>query len=183
MAKLPELPWIAQARGFIGLREDVSKIRHNPRIVAMLERMGSFSKESKAWWKDDETPWCGLFVGYCLGVSKRFVVKEWFRARSWESPQLAKLAKPAYGAIVTFSRVGGGHVGFIVGKDAKGNLMVLGGNQSNAVSIIPFAPSRVTGIYWPAQYNGGIAIKAVPDAEYYDLPLLKSNGQVSTNEA
>ena len=33
------------------------------------------------------------------------------------------------GGIVSFI-VKGGHVGFVVGQDKKGNLMVLGGNQS-----------------------------------------------------
>jgi len=43
---------------------------------------------------------------------------------------VTKLDKPAYGFIVTFTRQDGGHVDFfIVEKDAKDNLMVLGGNQ------------------------------------------------------
>ena len=51
---------------------------------------------------------------------------------------MTKLNNPAYGCIVVFSRAGGGHVGFLVGKDKQGNLMILGGNQSNAVNIKPF---------------------------------------------
>jgi hypothetical protein len=84
---------------------------------------------------------------------------------------------------VTFTREGGGHVGFIVGTDARGNLMVLGGNQSNAVSIAPFAKSRATGYYWPSFWRNKAAVKSVPFEERYFLPLLKSNGQLSTNEA
>src|SRR5690554_5877296 len=178
-----ELPWVAEARKYIGLRENTSKTEYNPVIVKMLERMGAFSNESRAWWREDETPWCGLFVGFCLGVTGRFVVREWYRARAWESPQLTKLDRPAYGAIVTFTRDGGGHVGFIVGTDAKGNLMVLGGNQSNAVSIVPFAKSRVTGYFWPSFWRDGAAVKSLPLGERYRLPLLQSNGQVSKNEA
>lgn len=178
-----ELPWVAEARKYIGLREDTSKTSHNPKLLAMLNRMGEFSNESRAWWHDDETPWCGLFVGYCLGVAGRYVVREWYRARAWEAPQLTKLDRPAYGALVTFTRDGGGHVGFIVGKDARGNLMVLGGNQSNAVSIAPFAVSRVTGYFWPSFWRNKAAVKSVPFEERYSLPLLKSNGELSTNEA
>ena len=40
-----------------------------------------------------------------------------------------RLTKPAYGCLVVFTRQGGGHVGFVVGKDKAGNLLVLGGNQ------------------------------------------------------
>lgn len=178
-----ELAWIAEARKHIGLKENTSKTAHNPTILAWLERMGQFSGEARAWWREDETPWCGLFVGVCLGEAGRFVVKEWYRAREWESPLMTELARPAYGCLVTFTRDGGGHVGFVVGEDARGNLMVLGGNQSNAVSIAPFAKSRVTGYFWPSFWRDKAAVKSVPFEERYKLPLLKSNGQVSTNEA
>lgn len=178
-----ELNWIAEARKHIGIRENTSKTAHNPTLLAMLDRMGEFSNESRAWWQDDETPWCGLFVGFCLGVSGRFVVKEWFRARAWESSQMTKLDRPAYGCIVTFTREGGGHVGFVVGEDARGNIMVLGGNQSNAVSIVPFAKTRVTGYYWPSYWRNSQAVKSVPNDDRYELALLKSDGRLSNNEA
>lgn len=178
-----ELPWLAEARKHIGLKENTSKTAHNPTLLAMLDKMGSFSSESRAWWHDDETPWCGLFVGFCLGTAGRFVVKEWFRARAWESSEMTKLAEPAYGCIVTFTREGGGHVGFVVGKDSRGNILVLGGNQSNAVSIAPFATSRVTGYFWPSMWKNKAAVKSVPTNERYSLPLLASNGKLSTNEA
>ncbi|BCG66149.1 baseplate hub subunit and tail lysozyme [Pseudomonas phage vB_PaeS-Yazdi-M] len=45
-----ELPWVAEARKYIGLREDTSKTSHNPKLLAMLDRMGEFSNESRAWW-------------------------------------------------------------------------------------------------------------------------------------
>jgi uncharacterized protein (TIGR02594 family) len=45
-----------------------------------------------------------------------------------------KLAKPAYGCVAVKTRIGGGHVCFVVGKDkASGKLVCLGGNQSNMV--------------------------------------------------
>ena len=124
-----ELTWIAEARKHIGLLENTSKTQHHPHIIRWLEQMGSFNGEAKAWWRDDEQPWCGLYVGVCLGISGRFVVREWYRAREWESIQMNKLANPAYGCLVTFTRNGGGHVGFVVGVDQKNNLMVLGGKH------------------------------------------------------
>lgn len=60
---MKELNWINTARQFIGLRE-VKGTKHNPTIIQMLDEMGKFSNEARAWWRDDETPWCGLFVGY-----------------------------------------------------------------------------------------------------------------------
>lgn len=181
---MQELAWISEARKHVGLKEDTSKSKHNPTILYMLSKMGKYSGESKAWWAEDETAWCGLFVGYCLGESGRHVIKEWYRARAWESVEMTKLSQPAYGCIVTFTRQGGGHVGFVVGKDKLGNLMVLGGNQSNSVSITPFAVSRVTGYYWPSMWDAQIKTKTLstPAAGRYDLPLLDSNGIVSTQE-
>lgn len=179
---MTELAWIAEARKHIDLREIVGG-KHNPLLLAMLEAMGKFSKETRAWWADDETPWCGLFVGYTQGMAGRFVVKDWFRALAWESDQLTKLDKPAYGCIVTFTRKGGGHVGYVIGRDRNGNLMVLGGNQRNMVCIMPFDVERATGYYWPSRWVDGKCVKSIPDASRYTLPLLKSDGRLSTNEA
>ena len=177
-----ELSWVEEARKHIGLRE-VKGARHSPSIVAWLEKMGSFSDEEKAWWREDESAWCGLFTGYCLGVSDRFVVSNWYRALAWQSPMLTKLSAPAYGCIVTFNRKGGGHVGFVVGVDKNGYLMVLGGNQSDQVSIVPFHPDRVSGLYWPSFYKDGKCVQSAPSPARYKLPLLLSNGKPSTNEA
>jgi uncharacterized protein (TIGR02594 family) len=180
---MTELPWIAKARTYIGLKENVSRTEHNPVLLDMLASMGKYTGESRAWWNDDESAWCGLFVGYVLGDSKRYVAKEWYRAKAWETIGMTELEKPAYGCIVTFTRNGGGHVGFVVGKDTKGNIMVLGGNQSNMVSIVPFALSRVSGYYWPSMWKLKQQVKSVPTASRYQLTILKSNGQLSTNEA
>lgn len=174
-----ELPWIKLARQFLGLRE-VKGTKHNPAIVQMLDEMGKFSNEAKAWWRDDETPWCGLFVGYVLGKSGRYVVKEWYRAKEWLSPQLTTLHKPAYGCLAILDRVGGGHVGFVVGRDAKGNIMILGGNQSDMVRIDAFAPSRITGYRWPSRWNGQSYVYAVPLEGRFELPLLTSGGITDT---
>jgi hypothetical protein len=70
-------------------------------------------------------------------------------------------------------------VGFVVGKDKQGNLMVLGGNQGNAVNIKPFATSRVAGYVWLDWADGR---KSSPKPERFELPVLDSNGRVSTNE-
>ena len=88
-----------------------------------------------------------------------------------------KLAAPCVGCVVVFWRgdIKGwsGHVGFVVGKDKLGNLMVLGGNQGDMVSIKPFIRSRVLGYRWPTSIG-------IPELT---LPLLASGGRVSTNEA
>lgn len=180
---MQELSWINEARKHIGLHEIKGK-QNNPVLVQMLKDMGKYSTESKAWYTDDETPWCGLFVGHCLGVVGRFVVKNWFRASAWnDNVSMFKLSSPAYGCIVTFARQGGGHVGFVVGKDSMGNLMVLGGNQGDSVSIAAFAPHRATGFFWPSLWSSQKIVKDSPDKDYLKLPILSSNGKLSKNEA
>lgn len=172
MGDLPELAWIKEARSYLGLKE-VSGMKHNPKIIAMLEKMGSFSKENKSWWKDDETPWCGLFVGYCLGMVGRFVVPNWFRAKAWaDTNYLTKLEKPAYGAIAVYDRTGGGHTGFVVGKDRVDRICILGGNQDNSVSIKSFSKARAVSYWWASAFINGKCEKRFPLDERYKLPKL-----------
>ena len=170
MAKQVDLPWTAEARKFVGMAEIPGKA-HNPTIQNWLRRLA-------AWWSDDETPWCGTFVAHCLRESGRDIPKDWFRALSWVDAG-AHLDEPAFGCIVVFSRVGGGHVGFVVGRDHEGHLMVLGGNQGNKVSIARFDKSRVAAYVWPAE--AGVAMR--PNRGRFNLPYLLASGALSTNEA
>ncbi len=123
--------WILQAENHIGVKE-VKGSSHNPVIVQFWKdiRRGGI--------KDDETPWCAAFVGSMLersGIqSTRFESAKSYL--SWGE----KLDRPVYGCVVVFSRDGGGHVGFVVGKDKAGNLLVLGGNQGDAVNVKAFPP-------------------------------------------
>lgn len=159
MIKNNELPWIAEARKHIGLSEIPGK-QHNPTIRNWLIRLG-------AWWQDDETPWCGVFVAHCLRESARKIPKHWYRAREYEAYG-TKLDKPAYGCIAVMTRQGGGHVGFVVGQTGNGDLLVLGGNQGNKVSVARFPRSRITAYVWPELADG---TKSNPAMFRYKLPI------------
>lgn len=143
------LPWMVVAESLIGIKE-VRGARHNPEILQMWRDI------KRGGIKTDEVPWCAAFVGACLersGIeSTRFE-----GARSYVSWG-QRLAEPVAGCVVVFSRDGGGHVGFVVGQDKAGNLLVLGGNQSDAVNIRAFPRSRVTAYRWP----GGVDIPSAP---------------------
>ena len=166
---MTELAWIAEARAYIDMHErDARGLKTIPLWVRAL----------KGWWSDTKSPWCGTFVGHCLQAAGRDIAKEWYRAKAWVNGA-TRLAKPAYGCIVVFERQGGGHVGFVVGQDKQGILMVLGGNQGDAVNIKPFAKSRAVAYLWPNK--GGKP--AYPAEERYTLPLLQSDGKLSRNEA
>ncbi|TNV22133.1 TIGR02594 family protein [Buttiauxella sp. B2] len=137
---MSELTWLAEGRKYIGQME-VKGPRHNPLIL-------QFWKDIKRGGiKDDETPWCAAYVGAMLervGIkSSRFESAKSYL--NWG----AELREPAYGCVVVFSRDGGGHVGFVVGQQQNGDLMVMGGNQSDAVNIKAFSRLRVSGYRWP----------------------------------
>ena len=154
------MKWLEEAQKFIGLRETVGSAS-NPVIV-------QFWKDIKRGGiKDDATPWCAAFVGAMLervGIrSSRFE-----SAKSYlEWGELLK--EPTPGCVVVFSRDGGGHVGFVVGQQANGDLMVLGGNQSDAVNIRAFSTSRVSRYRWP---------KDIP-VDVQPLPQLSGTRSVS----
>ena len=53
------------------------------------------------------------------------------------------------GSVLVFERGSGGHVGFAVGQDDT-HFYVIGGNQSDAVTVARIAKSRLLGARWPA---------------------------------
>lgn len=161
---MTEPRWLTEAHRYIDTRE-IPGVKHEPRILS--------------WWKaikrggirSDEVPWCAAFVGAMfesVGVtSSRFESAKSYL--SWG----VRLDEPIVGCVVVFERKGGGHVGFVVGKDDLGRLLVLGGNQNNAVSIAAFDMDRVAGYRWP---EPGPAI-------YQELPVLALSAEISRNEA
>lgn len=165
-----ELPWIEVARRYIGLAEIPGK-QTAPTIARWL-------RELRAWWTDDEAPWCGVFTGACLRESGMSYPKHWYRARAYlEWGDFLPAAR--YGAVVVYERGGGGHVGFVVGIDGRGNILTLGGNQGNRVSVAPFATHRVLGYRWPRRADGAV----MPIQWQRPLPVLASLNPVSNNEA
>jgi uncharacterized protein (TIGR02594 family) len=158
-----EPAWLVEARKLVGLKE-IKGPQHAPEILQMWRDI------KRGGIKDDETPWCAAFVGAMLeraGIrSSRFE-----SARSYlDWGQV--ISEPVLGCVVVFSRQGGGHVGFCVGRDKGGNLLILGGNQADAVNVRVFPVYRVTGYRWPT----GVLLPTDP------LPLIEG-GQLSSREA
>lgn len=157
--------WMVEARRHVGVAE-VPGPKTHPAITAWLRKLA-------AWWADDETPWCGVFVAACIDAAGLPLPKFWMRAKAW-ADWGTRLAAPVPGCVVVFERQGGGHVGFVVGRTSSNLLLVLGGNQGNRVSIAPFESTRVVGYFWPA---------SVPLPLDRTLPLMSASGPVSRNEA
>lgn len=118
---------LVEAVKLIGTKETVGK-DHNPTILGWAEELGL-----QKIYTNDEIPWCGLFVAICAHRAGVEVVKSPLWALSWA--KYGTLSEtPMLGDILTFTRSGGGHVGIYVGEDEK-CYHVLGGNQSNMVSV------------------------------------------------
>lgn len=160
---MSEPSWLKIARSYEGLKE-IPGPRHNQTIIRWLGKL-------KAWWSDDETPWCGVFVARCMQESNLSYPKFYMRAKAWSDyGSLLRRDRLAPGAILVFDRAGGGHVGFYVGEDA-GHYFVLGGNQGNAVNVMKLGKSRLVASRWP---------KGEP---VIGKPVYMNGGSVSTNEA
>ena len=160
-------PWIKEAIKHIGLKE-IPGPKHNLVILGWLS-------ELKAWWKEDETPWCSTYISHCFRTSGMNIPKNWMRAKDYSLDWGIKLTAPIPGCVVVFERTGGGHVGFVIGKTKTDQLVVLGGNQSNMVNLMKFDTNRVVGYYWPRDFD-------IPHI-FASIPVIEIAGNTSVNEA
>ncbi len=135
--------WMAAAWAELGVRERAGA-PNMPDIVRYFHQAGH------AEISDDETPWCAAFVGAMLaraGVSgtRSLLARSYL---DWGE----KSDSPSLGAICVLTRgadPGAGHVGFLVGRTEK-KIALLGGNQSDAVTVEAFDAGRLIGFRWPA---------------------------------
>jgi uncharacterized protein (TIGR02594 family) len=141
---MTEPRWLPVARGFTGLTE-APGAKDNATILAWARKIGGWIA---SFYKHDSIPWCGLFVGYVFLAYGIKGPDGLLGALNWSSWGV-RLKVPALGAVLTFQRPGGGHVGFYLGEDA-GTYHVLGGNQSDKVGITRIAKARLAAIRWPA---------------------------------
>lgn len=138
---------------------DWLKWERGPKIlIEALKRFGTLEAPGKAnnpiilqwakeigvaeYFKTDETPWCGLFIGVCARAAGKEIVESPLWAKSWLNWG-TKQIQPMLGDVLVFERDGGGgHVGLYVGQDDEA-YHVLGGNQSDRVCITRIAKHRL----------------------------------------
>lgn len=159
--------WLKTARSYMGVKEAAGEA-NNSTIINWAKRIGGWVMNS---YKKDSIPWCALFVSNCLKENNLAITKTVLTAldySKWGQP----LSKPSLGAIMTFKRQGGGHVGFYISED-KTHYHILGGNQSDSVNITKIDKARLDAIRWPSE-------AALPKTG----PIIAVfNGEVSRNEA
>lgn len=122
---------------------------------------------------NDEIPWCGLFVGIVIKRTGRIPVSMPLWARNWV--HFGVQAKvPSLGDILVFKRGAGGHVGFYIGE-TEDAYAVLGGNQSNSVTITWILKNRLIDARHPKWLT-------IEPSERKKI-ILSKTGELSNNEA
>lgn len=173
-AEIAQPLWLQAGIKMIGVREGAGA-KDNATIINWAKEEGG---DIAAAYTHDSIPWCALFANHCLTKAGRKGTETLWAldfAGKWPS---VKLLGPAVGAFAPMLRNGGGHIIQVVGKDQRGNIMGLGGNQSDQVSIVPFPMSRLNkGFWWPSSV---VLPKAIGLSM---LPVVRSDGRISSNEA
>ncbi|WAJ29342.1 TIGR02594 family protein [Antarcticirhabdus aurantiaca] len=154
--------WIGEARRFLG--------KHERRDAKELDKVLGLDASDIAW--------CGAFVAMVLAIvlPEERMPSNPLGARNWLKAGI-NLDGPQVGAIVVFWRGAksgwSGHVGFVVGHD-RTHVHVLGGNQSDSVSIARIGKDRLLGYRWPT--TGG-------EPPIGALATSTINASITTNEA
>ena len=140
-------PWMVLAEQELarGVREYAGPAA-NPRIV-------DYHAATSLAATDDEVPWCSSFVNWCLQHAgyegtRSAKARSWL---TWGDP----LDAARYGAIAVFARGKNptqGHVAFFTDWQDEDTMLILGGNQHDAVSIIAKPAATLLSLRWPRPY-------------------------------
>jgi hypothetical protein len=144
---------------------------------------------------NDDIPWCGLFMAICALRAGKTPVANPLWARNWQhfdnpirvnagselKPRLISSGfprpngppEPSLGDVCVFIRPGGGHVAMYIAEDPF-YFHVLGGNQSNSVTITRVRKDRCIAVRR--------ANMMIPPASMHPYNA-NVNGAVSVNEA
>ncbi len=146
--------WIPSAESDLGLHEvnDKSEVAKYTTYSGLNSDAGTFTFSDGV---GGVHPWCGCFVNYHLEESgypgpevNAAAVENWNGTwRTWNSG--TKIEKPTYGAIVT---LGDAHMGIVVGMSGD-NILILGGNQGNKVSVISRSVESDYQFFLPKDYD------------------------------
>lgn len=163
-----EPEWLKLARADLGIKEVAGK-GANPDIM-------------RAWQYCDYEPPAGDETAWCSAKCNEWTQRAGLpgtrapNARSWLTWG-NKLDKPKPGCVVVFWRgkptSWEGHVALYVGPGSKpGFIKVLGGNQSNGVTIQDYAASQVLGYRWPVTASNSKTLKATTAGTIGDVTTL-----------
>jgi len=195
-------PWmpvaIEEAKKWAGKKEDV------------ITKTGNFHKRIGLGGNMVTTPWCAAFVNYCLMTAGAPYEKSASSQFATWSKKFKKIDKPVYGALMVMRNYfagtnkahGTGHVTFVYGKTADGDIAGLGGNQSDRLKLSPYKIVGVSaefelkgkeleqkfhGFYIPVTYEE--YAKSQPEPDIVDIKDVNRNflniatAALNTNES
>lgn len=174
--------WLEAGIRLIGTKEVLGAKNNSVIIDWAKDEGGDISHD----YTHDSIPWCALFMNHILtkvglkGTETLWALDfdaDYMKKRVGHGWPAVKLPGIAIGSIAPMVRNGGGHVTCVVGKDQHGNIMGLGGNQSDEVNITAFPMSRLNrGFWWPLS----VPVPGVTGLS--TLPVVLSNGSISQKE-
>lgn len=142
-----DIVWFKEAKRLLGTREKPG-VGSNKIIL-------DWATDVNLMYKSDDIPWCGLFVGHCIAstLDREVLPTNILGARSWA--RFGIKTHPTPGAVMVFWRTslqsGKGHVGFYAGQNENATAYrIVGGNQSDSVSLAWVSSSRFLDARWPA---------------------------------
>lgn len=166
----PEPPWLVEISKVMGLHE----VDDNAELRAWLSSDGSTLGDPAVY------PWCGDAAITSLELAlpdeplPDAIERNPYWARNFAHYGIA--CGKVYGAVASFTRGKGGHVGHAIGFDPVLNrFRIRGGNQDDSVRDSWLSARRLIALRWP---------KTWPAAHQRPLPFMDASGAVlSTNEA
>ena len=154
----------------------------NPKIIGWQEELeaAGLGRVYAGVYQHDAIPWCGLFMAIVAlranieHRAERNPPRLYLAALEWASfGSAVPKGAAALGDVLVFNRKGGGHVGLYVGHDESA-FHVLGGNQSDRVSITRLSRNRLVSVRRPAYRVQPANVRPIP---------LSASGSLSVNEA
>lgn len=165
---MTEPVWMIEARKWLGTHER----RHHSRLWGAIKQWVAIKFDPR------ETPWCGAFMDL---IFSKALPSEALPENTWGARNWLEFGTPCplqTGAVAVFwrgSKSGwSGHVGLVDAVDTKRRMIrVLGGNQSDAVTLAWLSYDRLLGCRWPKTAKAGTGKAGTASAK---------GAKVSTNE-
>lgn len=165
---------VDMAINLLGTKE-ISGRGNNATIMEWSNELRRAGVDGLDQYSNDDIPWCGLFVAILAfrrrGIASE-VVNEPLWARNW-ARYGQNSAQASLGDVLVFQRPTGGHVGLYIAEDPQ-CYHVLGGNQSNAVTITRILKSRCLAVRRPHYVAQPASVRPFHVA---------ASGSISVNEA
>jgi uncharacterized protein (TIGR02594 family) len=160
LIQTPDTPlWLALAATNLGVSE-IKGAKHRTEILRYWRDI------KRGGIKDDETPWCAAFVGASL--ERAGIQSTRFESAASYLLWGRRLALSVQGAIAVLDR----HVAFVAGVRADKKIMLLGGNQADAVTIAAFDDCAIKSYRWPV----GVPVP-VGQLPAYSMPTTADAGK------